>query len=277
MQNSLKFLLIVIIGCLLASNAAYAHNDKAEGFLSSGKAKLASGNHREAIADLTRAIELEPKLAPGDLATAFFSRGEAKRLAGDSQGSREDFVQAIEIDPTPRDAEAYRNRGNAKSSLGDRNGAIEDMKKAASLGDITARNWLLQNGADKLVYADNEEAKCFLSNGKTKLKAGNYRKAIAELTKAISFEPKLTQSYLAMAYFNRGIAKQGTGDSHGSREDFLRAIELDPTPRDAEAYLNRGTAKSAVGDRKGAAEDMKMAASLGDLTARKWLKNNRYK
>ena len=67
MQNHLRFFFIAIIAFMFTGNAAYAHNEQALRLLLSGEAKLKSGNNTEAIAELTRAIELEPKLSPADL------------------------------------------------------------------------------------------------------------------------------------------------------------------------------------------------------------------
>jgi Tfp pilus assembly protein PilF len=44
--------------------------------------------------------------------------------------------------------------------------------------------------------------------------------------------------------------------------DFVKAIELDPTPKNAVAYLSRAVAKNAIGDTKGAAADYNKALEL---------------
>ena len=257
MQNHLRFFFIAIIALMFTGNAAYAHNEDALRLLLSGEAKLKSGNNTEAIAELTRAIELEPKLSPADLSTAYYSRAVARGITGDTQGSRADFVKVIELDPTPRDAAAYHNRGIAKSTMGDKKGALADMKKAALLGNIPAREWLKNNDEKNTIYTASEEASNFLSSGKAKLATGNHKGAIADFTRAIELDPKL-----ASAYFNRGMAKNIIGESKSSKTDFIKAIKHDPTPKDAEAYCNRGIAKSAIKDNKGAMTDFTKAIDL---------------
>ncbi len=123
-------------------------------------------------------------------------------------------------------------------------------------------------------YAGNHEAKYFLSNGETKLNAGNYKEAIAVFTKAIEYEPKLSRSSLSEVYFKRGFAKAALGDNEGSKADYRISIELDRTPKDAEAYYNRGIAKKTIGDSEGARADFKIAAMHGYNNAKKMLQSN---
>ncbi len=114
----------------------------------------------------------------------------------------------------------------------------------------------------------------YLSNGETKLKAGDNKDAIAIFTKAIKNRPKLATSDLAKAYFDRGIAKRALGKSEAAKVDFRKAVNIDPKPVNAEAYRTRGLAKSALGDARGAKSDFSVAASLGDSTARKLMKSS---
>ncbi|ACF43500.1 tetratricopeptide repeat protein [Pelodictyon phaeoclathratiforme] len=257
MQNRLRFFYIAIIAFLFTGNVAYAHNEEAQRLLSSGEAYCKSGKNTEAIAELTKAIELEPKLSPADLSTAYYNRAVARRTIGDSLGSKADFEKVVDLDPTPRDAAAYHNRGIAKSTLGDKEGALVDMKKAALLGNIPAREWLKNNGEKNPLYTALDDAQNLLSSGKAKLASGDHKGAIVDFTKAIELDPKL-----AAAYFNRGIAKSLTGENKSSREDFAKSIKLDRTPKDAEAYCNRGIAKSAINDKKGALTDFNKAIDL---------------
>lgn len=257
-----RFLFIALCAFMLGSNSVYAHNDEAQGFLSRGEIKLRAGQHKEAIKDFTRAIELEPKLAPADLATAYFNRGSARRITGDSAGWRADFLNVIELDPTPRDAAAYCHRGIAKDALGNSTGATEDLKTAAALGDITAIKLLDNKGISNIPNADAAEAKSFLSRGENNLRSGHNREAMEDFTRAIELEHALSKTDLSTAYFNRGNARRLTGDNKGFIEDFKKAVNLDPTPRDAMAYFYRGSAKSVIGDRRGAIADYTRAIEL---------------
>ncbi|MCX6177791.1 MAG: tetratricopeptide repeat protein [Chlorobiales bacterium] len=142
------------------------------------------------------------------------------------------------------------------------------MKEPIRFLSIAAFNVMLANSA---VYAHNIPA---LINGETQLKAGHNKEAIREFTKAIQHNPKLAPDDLSKAYFNRGVAENAIGKTDAAQSDFKKAIEVDPTPLDAQAYKNRGLAKSALGDTDGARSDFKMAVSLGDNSTQELLENN---
>ena len=139
-------------------------------YLDRGYQKINSRDYYGAVADFSKAIELDPDNA----SLNYDGRGLAKYLLKDYKGSINDFSKAIELDPN--NFRAYGNRGNAKksskdyygaindyskvvesddadpklieltftmraiakSNLGDRNGACADMRKAASLGNEDA-------------------------------------------------------------------------------------------------------------------------------------------
>jgi tetratricopeptide (TPR) repeat protein len=111
-------------------------------------------------------------------------------------------------------------------------------------------------------YADNDKAQIYLSIAENAFGCGNNHEAIANFTAAIALEPELSHAALTKAFFNRAIAKGNIGDQKGSMLDFVKAIELDPTPKNAEAYLSRAVAKNAIGDTKGAAADYNKALEL---------------
>ncbi|TLU51887.1 MAG: tetratricopeptide repeat protein [Chlorobium sp.] len=93
---------------------------------------------------------------------------------------------------------------------------------------------------------------------------GLSKEAIAEFTRTIEHSQRQSKAELAKAYCQRGVAERALGDIEAAQADFRKAIELDPTPKDAVAYTNRGIAKSALGDIEGASSDFKMAAFLSD-------------
>ncbi|MAV10977.1 MAG: hypothetical protein CMN96_05960, partial [Synechococcus sp. MED850] len=76
---------------LLSTKAAYAQS--ASDLLNSGVDKAQSGNLQGAIADWTKAIEMNPMFAK-----AYFNRGVAKKNLKDYQASIADYTKAIEID-----------------------------------------------------------------------------------------------------------------------------------------------------------------------------------
>jgi len=107
---------------------ALAYNNRAA-------AKSAKGEFGGAIADTSRAIELNPKYGK-----AYSNRGVAKYGKGDIDGAIEDFNSALEYDARPEvRANAYSNRGTAKMKKGDRDGALADYNRAIELDPHLAR------------------------------------------------------------------------------------------------------------------------------------------
>jgi tetratricopeptide (TPR) repeat protein len=61
-------------------------------YINRGWAKRAKGDFDGAIADYSKAIELNPKLA-----VAYSNRGEAKKAKGDQEGADADLAQAEKL------------------------------------------------------------------------------------------------------------------------------------------------------------------------------------
>ena len=109
---------------LIIANA----NPLANNLYNSGVNKYEQGSYQGAIADLTKAIEINRMLAD-----AFVIRGSAKFSLKDDQGAIADYTKAIEINP--QYADAYNNRGLVRELVNDLEGACDDWRKAADLGD----------------------------------------------------------------------------------------------------------------------------------------------
>ena len=101
----------------------------AEDWFDSGLEKAVEGMWQAAIADYTKAIEIDQMFA-----ISYYYRGLARASlkTKDYLGAIADYTKAIEI--SPRFARAYANRGVDRESLNDLEGACADWKKAANLG-----------------------------------------------------------------------------------------------------------------------------------------------
>ena len=96
-----------------------------------GNTKYELEDYYGAIADYTRAIEINPRYDK-----AYYNRAISKRKLEDYYGAIADYTRAIEINP--RYVDAYYNRGFAKKNLGDMQGACADWREASYLGDKDA-------------------------------------------------------------------------------------------------------------------------------------------
>lgn len=95
------------------------------------------GNEAAAIEAFSRAIQSDPYFKE-----AYFNRGNAYYRFNKLNEAIEDFNKAIEIDPNF--AGAIYNRGATKLVLMDVSGAKNDFIKASKLGELNAKNALLE-------------------------------------------------------------------------------------------------------------------------------------
>jgi len=103
----------------------------AEEYEKSGRKKYYLKDYAGAIADYTKAIELDPNDAK-----AYYNRGNSKKNLKDYKGAITDYTKAIELKPDYVDA--YYNRGTSKWYL--KQDYCSDYKKACELGDCNNYN-----------------------------------------------------------------------------------------------------------------------------------------
>jgi tetratricopeptide (TPR) repeat protein len=109
-----------------------ANEQSVEDLVNRGIEKGKEGDLDGAIADFTRANQLNPKDdAP------YYNRAQAKRLKKDAAGAIADYTRAIELGS--QNPAAYNNRGNARAENNDRDGAIADYTRAIELKPDYAR------------------------------------------------------------------------------------------------------------------------------------------
>jgi tetratricopeptide (TPR) repeat protein len=242
-----------------------------------GLIKKQKGDLEGAIADFSRAIELDPKYSQ-----AYSARGSAKlwkndpemakvnyqRYAkskeGDLDGAIADFNRAVELDS--KNVNAYLGRGIARRQKGDLEGAIADNDRAIELdpkndsaynnrANIRAFKGDLDGALsdyNRAVEIDPKNACAHNNRGHFKMNRRDLDGAIADFNRAIELDVKY-----ALAYCYRGKAKSKKDDFEKAIADFNHAIELDP--QYTLAYCMRGYAKSDKGDADGAIADFDRA------------------
>ncbi|HWR59383.1 MAG TPA: tetratricopeptide repeat protein [Thermodesulfovibrionales bacterium] len=140
------------------------------------------------------------------------------------------------------------------------------------------------------VLSGTANAKDYYKKGDSHLQGGDYKKAVAEFTKAIEVNPRYAKAYLGRgdAYSGLEKAKEAVSDytkylglnpkdtfgylkraaAYSYAGDLQKAIEdldkvLAEFPKEANLYYQRGTYYEALGKEKQAIEDYKKAAKLG--------------
>ncbi len=204
----------------------------ASGFLSSGDEKLGKGDLDGALADFTKAIELDPKSAP-----AHAKRGEAKRRKDDFDGAILDLTKAIDLDPNY--GWAYAERGEARRQRVDLDGAIADLTRAIEL--------------------DPNDGWALSRRGDAKRQKGDGKGAVEDLTRAVAIDPQD-----AWAYLMRGYAEYDQQLWKNALADVRKACELDPEAHDyPRLYL--WLIRARLGERDAATQELK-----DYLPKRKW-------
>jgi tetratricopeptide (TPR) repeat protein len=181
-------------------------------YLYRGNSYARKGQFDSAIADFTKAIELNPQDA-----IAYNNRGNSYARIEQFNLAIADFTKAIELNP--QDAIAYSNRGNSYDSKGQFDSAIADFTKAIELNP--------------------QDAIASYNRGNSYARIEQFNLAIADFTKAIELNPQD-----AIAYNNRGNSYDSKGQFDSAIADFTKAIELNP--QDAIAYNNRGNSYTRI-------------------------------
>ena len=205
--------------------------------------------YHEAIADLHKAIRLNPNCFP-----FYYSRGLAKCLLGQSkpekgsvaeahqhyQDAIDDYTEVIKL--CPDHAVAFTDRGAAKSNLGQSKanegnftGAQQHYRDA--IVDYTEAIKLCVN----LAIAYNNRAQAKLLHGISEVRLENieaaediWKEAIIDSNTSIELNPNI-----AVFHHTRGQIKVVLGDFSAAIRDYERAIEIDPNYTDACEELER--------------------------------------
>lgn len=110
-----------------SSETQTAPNDNGQTYYEQARIKRIKKDYQGALADLNRAIQINPNNADFYVDRAFI-----KRIKKDPQGALADFNRAIQI--SPNNHYLYADRGHMRlACLKDRAGAIKDWQQAAKL------------------------------------------------------------------------------------------------------------------------------------------------
>jgi tetratricopeptide (TPR) repeat protein len=210
-----------------------ANQRTASDYLAAGIKWNFLGRHDEAIADLSKAIELDPA-NPG----AFIARANSRAKTGKTDVALADCNEAIRL--APSFAAAYHNRGLIWSDVGQRDKAVEDFTEAIRL--------------------DPQLAFAYHNRGNVRRELGEYDKAIADFNEAIRLEPQYS-----LAYYNRGIVWYHKREYEKAVSDYERALEIglgEPFVHNAIAWTRATCPDLSIRDGKAALKHAKIACKL---------------
>ncbi len=189
--------------------------------LEQGLAKVHAEDPAGAIADLTRAIELDPTLS-----MAFNWRGHCLNVLGVPAEALKDYDRAIELDPEY--AWSHYARGMANHNLGRYDEAIAGYTRSIELDPKFVKAWFWRGFTRKLV-GDYAGSAADLRHG-LELQA-NDTWALSELAKVEQAQGHLDACEEALDEIVRNDESNGSAHAHLG---FLAATRGDPTRSVAE-------------------------------------------
>jgi Tfp pilus assembly protein PilF len=252
-------------------------NDRRAAILNDrGVANSRLGNHRAAVEDFNRAVQLFPEYAP-----VYNNRGNTLLALGFTEEALRDFERAIAL--APGFAAAYNNRASALLKLGRTAEAIEDYTRAIRLAPQSPASligrgqaYLLQNRPfsalrefGRAIVVDSRSSAALRAKAAAAMHVGRFDEAIEDLGRAISFEPENVELHIERAH-----AYRFADNPNAALRDFTRAVELDP--RNARALAGRGLALTKLASFEEAEADLASAIEIDARSAeafayRAWL------
>jgi tetratricopeptide (TPR) repeat protein len=175
-------------------------NPHREGFFNRGVAYGGKEDYDAAIADCTRAIEIDHQYK-----AAYLNRGAAYWAKEDYDAAIADYTKIIEIDPQFK--EAYLNRGAAYWGKGDHNAAIADYTR--------------------VIEIDPRYASAYYNRGLVYGQLGNHEAVISDFTKDLELDPGNPG-----AHYHRGRAYKALGRTAEAIADFEEYLWLKPDADD---------------------------------------------
>ena len=306
-RGKVKTALQDTLGALADFNQALTENPKnIDGYFGRGFVEILQSKYKEAIQDMTIAINLYAGDAP-----AFRYRGVAKQRLGDNEGAIKDFIRETELEPGNQDAflrlgkvlnenkryseslsylnkiitPATKNgkllitRGEAMGGLGDTKGALEQFDKAAAV-DSNVRSLALSSKAGieyrlKDYDAAEKDLAIAIQKDQNNDEAYFLRANLKMLKKNYQGAEYDYISVLLInpdnikTYAYRGLAESYIPDTAAMNSDFRYALKL--SPKSDNNYLLRGKAKINMHDTAGALTDFNSAIEINPSNADAWL------
>jgi tetratricopeptide (TPR) repeat protein len=195
-------LLWIILACIAiaiyVSMRGDARKKKAVPFAEAGVAHEQSGDLDRAIAEYSKALEIDPKFAD-----VLCRRASAFHGQGAFDNAIADFSKVISAEP--KHAMALLGRGAAFEAKGMTRQAVDDYGRAIKI---------------------SKAGVAYFARGNANLAAGDMAAAIADFTAAIAKEPQFVA-----AHQNRAMAYDSSGQTALADADRRKAAELSETHR----------------------------------------------
>ena len=173
------------------------------------------------------------------LSVLHYYRGDAFVKKGDAEAAIADLTRALELDPE-NSADAFASRGLAYFKQGDYDSAIADLSREEIADDIgavylrgcayheTEQHDLAIADFNKVIETESDFPGAHYRRGAAYTEKGDYARAVADLSKALELSPDNV-----MAYTLRGYALSMQGKHRIGLADLNQALRLDPDNKEA--------------------------------------------
>ncbi|MDR0758231.1 MAG: tetratricopeptide repeat protein [Tannerella sp.] len=204
------------------------------GYLTRGVMYLEKGDTARAMADLNKAVEIDPYYAPcyGNRAILLYQTGHLNEALAD-------LNEAIRLNT--RESGYYINRGLVRYEMNDLRGAMADY--------------------DQVIAIDSHNLIARFNRGLLRFQVGDNNRAIEDFDVVIMHEP---DNY--MAYYNRALINMEIGEFASAVLDFN--IVLEQYPNFIPGYFSRAEAKRKLNDAAGSEKDYWTALNLEEKNNR---------
>lgn len=258
-------MLAVLLTALAISACAPAHAYR-NPELNAGYQALLKRDYDVAIDNLTKAIN-SGDLYEGELADAYEFRGAEYAKKGETERAMADFSKAIELDPSRATSYSNRAQlnlqlGKGDLALSDANRAI-DLDSTSASFYLTRAQVYAALGRSDLASADSDMAMkqkpsaitCFV-RGYKKFQSGDFAASVDDFDRAVEMEPNLDEAYLF-----RGEAHSRMFQLELAVADYTLALDR-KTSRPDQAHNGRCYALAQVGKTEEALRDCDIALQI---------------
>lgn len=249
---------------------------EAAGFARQGAAHLVKGDYKAAIADLSRAIDLDPKSA-----RYLYERGVARLRDDQEQAAAADFDAALKLDP--KNGLALLARGQLRLLAGQEAAAAADFDSAVALAsdptqllDRIGRAYEREGRFDLAVKrydgwiaaATTDQDKAVALNRRCWARAQWGREldaALADCDESLRLRPQT-----AATLDSRGLVQLRRDRAAAAIADYDKALDLQPAM--AMSLYGRGLAKTRSGNPAAGAQDRAAAVAVAPEVAEVYAK-----
>jgi tetratricopeptide (TPR) repeat protein len=240
MKTPYRILLLLLMACLPLT----AFTQNAKNFYKTGLTFVEAGNHKDAIDQFTKALDIDPEFVQ-----AYVERARSYEATGDLQHAADDLKRALVFEQ--KEAELYYDAARVNYGLGNYMEAQVLITQSTELNRKSETSWRLlariqlarEDYTNALVSINKalelkDNAENYFCRGQVSEKMKNYNQAESDFNKALAKNTRYTEAYLALAALKLQLNKP-----EAAMETCNSLLALEPGNKDALLIRSRIYAK----------------------------------